>query len=538
MTSRIRTWWHRDGRRQWPTTSVVIALIICLVYVKYNAWKVYQSAFPANPIYWRTTHITVDQIYSISDDASNQLSNRSLLEINLRTERLMFIVKDSLAVLQNPNRDVNNKHHLSERFGIISHELMSLREFAGASEARETFAHEMKQRVFEDIYRRQHPKNCKTSKKLLCKVSRHRVGFASTIHHLLWCFVVGHYNNLTVITDFGDYMYFGEGEDRVSWESVFKPLTNCEHENSVDYYDAIEDDSVSPNDGFYRQAMINIPAKYVNIALITNEQLPWWYAQIVGYIMRPSESLRRRIRNAQKDLNISSGASYVSLHVRRSDKLHEEARSHPISRYMDHVTVYYKQKELASGPLKQKLVFLATDDASAMGELRLKYPEYQFLEQSNAIEHSLPHNRYSIEALYPLLIDTYLLANSDYIVCTLSSGFCRLAYELGLYLNAKPMFSAQSLDVPFHYAFAFNPPRVALYYNGPSNVDNSEWNMKPGDMFYGQESQFGSEWLTQAREHKVYDGQFSFSDYNQSEYKKIDLFKTKEKIGVRFEVVD
>lgn len=518
----------------WTQIFLVVVAILFGVNSANDASQSHDScSIFNNTIYWRSPDFSTLP----TKETSNKLISPSLLEINLRLERLEYLVQDSLAVSHNTNGG-HYRSILNEHFGTLSHELRSLRDFSGASHACNLAERKMKVRIYRDIHKRQQPANCAMVKKLLCKVSI-LVGFASTIHHLLWCFVIAHYNNLTVIVDFREYLYFGVTKDRVSWEQAFKPLTSCQHSDSAGYYHAVEHDLYSPNNGIHRQALMNIPAKYVDIRTFTSNVLPWWHAQIVGYIMRPSKALHSWIRQAKDTLLLGPKSTVVGLHIRRTDKLHSEARFHANSEYMKHVIAFYDKKEMVSGPIENKLVFVATDDESAVGDLRHHYPEYQFVAQDGSAEFaSLWAKRNSIDALYTLLIDTYLLAHSDYLVCTFSSGFSRLAYELGLYSNAKSTFAVQSLDVPFHYDYAFNPPRVALYHSVASKLHDGEWEMKPGDMFYERESESGNDWKIQARTPKVYDGQFMASDFNQSDYGKVDWFKTREKIAVRFECGD
>ena len=54
---------------------------------------------------------------------------------------------------------------------------------------------------------------------------------------------------------------------------------------------------------------------------------------------------------------------------------------------------------------------------------------------------------------------------------------------------------AQSIDVPFHYTFAYNPSRVAIYNHRPRASD--QWSMRIGDTFHTRNRQ--TEFIGQAK---------------------------------------
>ena len=66
------------------------------------------------------------------------------------------------------------------------------------------------------------------------------------------------------------------------------------------------------------------------------------------------------------------------IHVRRTDKLIEEAQPHPLHDYMKHVESWFKVN-IASGNLDlydERRVFVATDDPEVLKVLRKWYSIY------------------------------------------------------------------------------------------------------------------------------------------------------------------
>ena len=79
-------------------------------------------------------------------------------------------------------------------------------------------------------------------------------------------------------------------------------------------------------------------------------------------------------------------------------------------------------------------MYISTDDQRVVHYLIKKYPKYTFIHNYNASKYAAVRQRFSDDSLHGVVSDIELLSESDYIVCTFSSQFCRLAYEL---LNSK-----------------------------------------------------------------------------------------------------
>lgn len=120
----------------------------------------------------------------------------------------------------------------------------------------------------------------------------------------------------------------------------------------------------------------------------------------------------------------------VGVHVRRTDKLIREAGFHSLEEYMNPVNEYYDKLELTE-KVEKRRVFLASDEPDVLREASEKYPHYEIIaDYESTFKASNLTSRFSTNSLMGFLLDLHLLSISDFIVCTLSSEVCRLAFEL------------------------------------------------------------------------------------------------------------
>jgi glycoprotein 6-alpha-L-fucosyltransferase len=141
----------------------------------------------------------------------------------------------------------------------------------------------------------------------------------------------------------------------------------------------------------------------------------------------------------------------VGVHVRRTDKLIREASYHSLEEYMRPVEKYYDKLELTE-KVEKRRIFLATDEPEVIKEASRKYPHYEIIADYEAtLRASNLTSRYSTTSLMGFLLDLHLLSLSDYIVCTLSSEVCRVAYELMQTYHLDASDRVYSNDFIYYY---------------------------------------------------------------------------------------
>lgn len=119
---------------------------------------------------------------------------------------------------------------------------------------------------------------------------------------------------------------------------------------------------------------------------------------------------------------------------------------------MDIVNLYYERLETTQKVDKRR-VFMVTDDPNILEEIKdKKYTNYEFILDSKAtLEASKLETRYTISSFKRFLLDLHLLSVSDYLICTLSSEVCRVAYELMQTRHVDASDRVHSLDFIYYY---------------------------------------------------------------------------------------
>lgn len=156
-----------------------------------------------------------------------------------------------------------------------------------------------------------------------------------------------------------------------------------------------------------------------------------------------------------------------------------EADFHSIDEYMTYVEDYYLTLEI-NGTTIPRRIFLASDDAKVITEARQKYPQYEVIGDAEVARLAAVSTRYTDNALNGIILDIYLLAQSDYLVCTFSSQVCRVAYEImqTFYPDASDRF--KSLDDIYYYGGQNAHNQVAVIGHKPRNLDEIE--LEVGDL--------------------------------------------------------
>ncbi|CAL8084105.1 unnamed protein product [Calicophoron daubneyi] len=187
-----------------------------------------------------------------------------------------------------------------------------------------------------------------------------------------------------------------------------------------------------------------VPSDIAPLLLVLHSQpAVWFLGQLARYITRPLpwfESELNALASTSK-LSHNRNSPIVGVHVRRTDKVsHKEAKFHNLSEYMVHVDRYFDyveqirlldtKKDESRKPEVQRQIYLASDDISVFSDMKRQYSHY--------IVHNMTKNklivaaggRFQTDKQTHIAIEIYLLSLTDYIVCTVSSNVCRVAYEL------------------------------------------------------------------------------------------------------------
>ncbi|XP_032682699.1 alpha-(1,6)-fucosyltransferase isoform X1 [Odontomachus brunneus] len=357
----------------------------------------------------------------------------------------------------------------------------------GYNEWREKEAKDLSDLVQRRFRYLQNPADCNKARKLVCSLNK-GCGFGCQLHHITYCFMVAYGTERTLIIKSKGWRYHKDG-----WESVFKPLSDtCVSTSGISHSNWPGDPtkqviSLPIVDNVYPKPKYQAPSVPADLATrlekIHGHPLVWWVGQVLKYLMRPQDHVKKTLDEAKERLGFKK--PIVGIHVRRTDKVGTEAAYHDIDEYMTKVDQYFD--ELETKPDVRR-VFLASDDPKVITTARKNYPNYEIIGDPEIAETASVAKRYSDTSLQGIIMDIHLLSECDYLVCTFSSQVCRVAYELmqTFYTDAYNKFT--SLDDIYYYGGQNPHPHVAIMDHKPRK--NGELELKIGDLI----DVYGNHW--------------------------------------------
>ncbi|GIY50593.1 alpha-(1,6)-fucosyltransferase [Caerostris extrusa] len=350
--------------------------------------------------------------------------------------------------IKEPSKDFEVTRRLIEdedvghRKRVIYSDLTKFKDLDGLREWREKEAKELSDIVQKRLHYLQNPKDCQSAKKLLCNLNK-GCGYGCQIHHAVYCFIVAYGTKRTLILRSHNWRYAQKG-----WESVFLPISEtCKDDSgsprapwpateSAQVIDLPIIDNVRPRPPYLP---LSIPKDLSDrIIRLHGNPVVWWIAQFVKYLLRPQDNMK---------------AVLEKIHVRRTDKIGTEAQFHPIEEYMEHVEEYFQLLGLEH-PVKEKRVYLATDDPNLLAESKKKKIYLETFENINQ--------------------------NLKLLSMHFSSQVCRLAYEIMQDFHPDASSYFRSLDDIFYFGGQNDHNQIAVYNHSSRN--SLELSMQMGDI--------------------------------------------------------
>lgn len=307
----------------------------------------------------------------------------------------------------------------------------------------------------------------------------------STLHHWIYCFIYAYYHKRTLLINLNGWLYLRnviskDGLNR--YEDLFQSISKCpltSHDMKIakpwkEHFRGLTSDRLPQvillaSVGILSQLHKSIPkiAYYAmpsqllyKVVRYKFEPMAWWMGILAQYIIRPNQKLQKFIDLSRANLNFKS--PIVGLHIRRTDKS-KESNLFNIDKYMVQIDSFYNNQSKKGNHLKRR-VFVTTDEPWQIHRLKKTYKSYEFIHPP--IHHLAARtysSRYSATYLKYFIRDVIFLAESDYLVATMTSNVGRLAYELHevIYSQSKNRHFT-SLDR--NYFIFGQTPR----YRGPS----------------------------------------------------------------------
>ncbi|XP_052770468.1 alpha-(1,6)-fucosyltransferase-like isoform X2 [Mya arenaria] len=304
---------------------------------------------------------------------------------------------------------------------------------------------ELQSVVQHDLNQYQESPQCNSTRILTC-LHELRTGFGSFIHRTHTCLVAALLSQRVLVIDAKNPSFI---------PNDFESYSNLKHRQqwpcSISNSKVIENELTKHAKGDGIPNPMEIPSHLANKLISFNKQPSAWWIGFMAEYMLGNDTLSRIVQDARQTMPFSSPV--VGVHVRRTDKIGTEAKFHALEEYMNHVADWYSAYEAVNGRVERK-VYLAADSVKVLDEAEQKYPEFVFLFNKTITQYSTDEKtRTSTKmALYGIVQDTVLLSRCDYLVCTMSSNVCRLAYELMHVHHGDAFNRVVSLDVDWFYS--------------------------------------------------------------------------------------
>ncbi|CAH1789728.1 unnamed protein product [Owenia fusiformis] len=429
-------------------------------------------------------------------------SKSTLIEPKLPYTMNDFLLRDHIKELKFfLQKKLKDQPHLSKDINNRFQDIVSMDKRAqdtnGFSEWRQKESDALHNMIKTRLHTLQHPKDCSTAKVVQCKL-KDGCGFGCGVHHLLYCLIMAYALQRTLIIDDGKFRYSKDG-----LKEFLRPVTPCtvgDLPMSVGeiYMNTLNSDRAQSDIIANKQA-VALPlidgfggelSKYLPYSVprdlgerlmnIHGHPIVWWIGHILSYIMTPNEQFQKYLDDLKSQIQFKH--PIVGVHVRRGDKIAQEAEFHALSEYMEKVDEYFKQLKHDGADINKMYVYIATDDPGVIKEAETKYPQYTYvLNSTNSRTTGHGGSQYTSIGFRGILTDILLLSQTDFLVCTFSSQVCRCAYEImqTLHINAHDRF--RSLDDSYYFGGSKGPIEAKVLYDHIP-VDDKEVAMTANDI--------------------------------------------------------
>lgn len=339
-------------------------------------------------------------------------------------------------------------------------------------------------KIWEQIKFLQERRSCLRKKVLHCEITNNYAGFGSILHRYGVCIQVAYGLGRMFIIEPSIYKHFGGLSNwlqidtrrcnyaRKEYNRILADTSQrykrfcdvhdpkCYLENGYDIDNTYQILTFNPQPAFPtpRHMPGTIPTEIERELRSLNVSDPklWFAAQFVSYkLLHPKKSFLRQLRKLSAKINYEKPV--VAMHIRHGADKMPESNYYSENMYVNKVVEIFQNKLDNSS---RRNTYLATDDFGSLFRIEeLLPPNYNIITIPIELRQE-SMTQYNIEApskivIETMLIDLYLLARSDYIVCTLSSNVCRLVWLMKLskspyMVNAETI---KSLDEDMFYDY-------------------------------------------------------------------------------------
>ncbi|BHF82623.1 Alpha-(1,6)-fucosyltransferase [Sparganum proliferum] len=313
---------------------------------------------------------------------------------------------------------------------LLESRLRAMDEVTGLAEIRRKKLQVLGERLQRQLADLQNPPDCSRARLLIVRFTAPDCDFLCQVRHVTLALSVGLVLKRTVVL--GDNAGMGKREQNQDWVDLFLPLSKCTSSDGGGENMVLESNTpLDPN-----IAPPALPSDWVDLlADLHGNPYAWFRGQMLVYLWRYRDNSKRqkletrieqlRRTAEQKASNVTSfRPPLAGLDVRQLPPLTLSTNyTLQLERFFEYKHMEYQVKtDLREDPWEKpgaRRVFLTTDDPNLPSRLRADHPEYEVITGGPAAH-----------TLEDWVNEVFLLANTEFLVCSLRSSVCRLAYEL------------------------------------------------------------------------------------------------------------
>ncbi|KAL7078181.1 hypothetical protein ACQ4LE_002527 [Meloidogyne hapla] len=338
----------------------------------------------------------------------------------------------------------------------------------------------------------QHPANCSNARFLVCPIDDPGWGFGFLTHQIRICLELAMESRRTMILKNEKSLR----NFNVKWNDVFEPASNCSYEKHVlpflplkEYLKPEQTDRILI---FHFGLDLRIrafdfaPMEIKNLLKYHSNPTLWFHGQLIKYIWRTNARTKNVVNQIVSRIPFECGP-VVGIHVRRTDKI-TEAKFHELDEYMEWVDFWFnvmgeKNNQTARASLNctnRRMLFIASDVLKdIVKEAKNKWGDKYEVYHGSFNKKSDPR-----DALAEMLAAFHILAKCQYLVCTFSSNFGRVSFELMQTFQGDASENAHSLDFFFSELWWDNEMEATAEYKPIQEYPNSpiELRAEKGDI--------------------------------------------------------
>jgi len=298
-------------------------------------------------------------------------------------------------------------------------------------------------------------------------------GFGSYVHRNAFCSIEAYYLGRKMIVDtlgrnWPDEFHFYQNFSFQRKEMC--PVAQCQEIQTNNFQQVATTKSIC-QPGFHCKHIVDpyeIP-EHIAEDLFRFHRFPpvWWVGHLIRYFAPEDEEFRNLLDSRAQ----SMGTQWpiVGIHIRGSDKIPNEANGHDLAEYMEHVANWYDAYESIHDRRVDRKVYIAADDPKYFRQAETRYPGYKFLYNETYAKYAKYGTRNTARlGKEGFMLDVYMLAKCDFVVCTLTSNVGRYVYEMMQTFHVDASRRLLSLDIDYYLASGVSRMFVSvIQHDGP-----------------------------------------------------------------------